>query len=489
MKGIITQLGKRSGKLLAVFALLAVLLLTGGSWNASAQGSSNGNQPNLVQDFQDVATNNLFYGFIHNLYSDGIVAGTPCTVAAGPYQCVAPANLPYFRPGDPVKRNELSKFVDNGRRNIADAIGNSLTISSTVDNPILARTTSNGEGLRGECLNPSSACYGVYGLTYGTAFGVYGACKTANNGCDAIHGTALAGEYAGYFTGGKGVYASSADTNTYGLQGNASGSGSYGVYGLSTSNRGVNAKTGNVGSWSLYSEAAGGNHTTTSAHIEGGAFIEGDLSVGGSKGGYVIDMMQNADDQPLAVGDVVVIADAGSSEAIYGQIPVITVKKATTAYDTGVVGVVDKVMNVPSKAVRAQYAKEKAAREAAISQRDSLMMQVSTDGKNKSNAASAIVIPSFSMNEKDAFPEANTNATSVQPGGYINVVTLGSYKAVKVDASFGPIKSGDLLVASSNPGYAMKASDKSQTSGAVIGKALGNLASGTGTLPVMVTLK
>jgi len=117
------------------------------------------------------------------------------------------------------------------------------------------------------------------------------------------------------------------------------------------------------------------------------------------------------------------------------------------------------------------------------------MMQVSTDGKNKSSTASTVVIPSFSMNEKDAFPEANTNATNVQPGGYINVVTLGSYKAVKVDASFGPIKSGDLLVASSNPGYAMKASDKSQTSGAVIGKALGNLASGTGTLPVMVTLK
>jgi hypothetical protein len=35
----------------------------------------------------------------------------------------------------------------------------------------------------------------------------------------------------------------------------------------------------------------------------------------------------------------------------------------------------------------------------------------------------------------------------------------------------------------------MKATDKTQTSGAVIGKALGGLETGTGVVPVMVTLK
>jgi len=58
-----------------------------------------------------------------------------------------------------------------------------------------------------------------------------------------------------------------------------------------------------------------------------------------------------------------------------------------------------------------------------------------------------------------------------------------------VDASFGPIHAGDMLVSSSNAGYAMKATDKSQAFGAVIGKALGDLDSGTGTIPVLVTLK
>ena len=71
----------------------------------------------------------------------------------------------------------------------------------------------------------------------------------------------------------------------------------------------------------------------------------------------------------------------------------------------------------------------------------------------------------------------------------MNVVTLGSYKQIKVDASFSPIHVGDLLTTSPNPGFAMKVTDKTQAFGAVIGKALADLDSGTGTIPVMVTLK
>src|SRR5205085_10528672 len=84
---------------------------------------------------------------------------------------------------------------------------------------------------------------------------------------------------------------------------------------------------------------------------------------------------------------------------------------------------------------------------------------------------------------------AIADAKDVPVGGYCNVVTLGSYKMVKADASFGAIKAGDLLTTSPNPGYAMKVTDKSQMGGAVIGKALSGLAQGTGTVTVMVTLK
>jgi hypothetical protein len=59
----------------------------------------------------------------------------------------------------------------------------------------------------------------------------------------------------------------------------------------------------------------------------------------------------------------------------------------------------------------------------------------------------------------------------------------------KVSAENGPIKVGDLLVASSRLGYAMKGTDRSLMLGAVVGKALGSLDSGTGVIEVLVTLQ
>jgi len=59
----------------------------------------------------------------------------------------------------------------------------------------------------------------------------------------------------------------------------------------------------------------------------------------------------------------------------------------------------------------------------------------------------------------------------------------------KVTAENGPIHTGDLLVTSSAPGRAMKGTDRSRLTGAVVGKALGSLDSGTGTIEVLVTLQ
>jgi hypothetical protein len=58
-----------------------------------------------------------------------------------------------------------------------------------------------------------------------------------------------------------------------------------------------------------------------------------------------------------------------------------------------------------------------------------------------------------------------------------------------VSAENGPIRRGDLLVTSSTVGYAMKGTDRSRLTGAVIGKALGTLDSGTGVIEVVVTLQ
>ena len=59
----------------------------------------------------------------------------------------------------------------------------------------------------------------------------------------------------------------------------------------------------------------------------------------------------------------------------------------------------------------------------------------------------------------------------------------------KVSAENGPIRPGDLLVTSSTLGYAMKGTDRNRMLGAVIGKALGSLDSGSGVIEVVVALQ
>jgi hypothetical protein len=59
----------------------------------------------------------------------------------------------------------------------------------------------------------------------------------------------------------------------------------------------------------------------------------------------------------------------------------------------------------------------------------------------------------------------------------------------KVTAANGAIQVGDLLVASSLPGYAMKGRNRYRLVGAVVGKALEPLRQGTGVIQVLVTLQ
>jgi hypothetical protein len=57
----------------------------------------------------------------------------------------------------------------------------------------------------------------------------------------------------------------------------------------------------------------------------------------------------------------------------------------------------------------------------------------------------------------------------------------------KASAENGPIAAGDLLVTSTIPGHAMR--DGAPNAGTIVGKALGSLSSGTGVIPVLVTLQ
>jgi len=59
----------------------------------------------------------------------------------------------------------------------------------------------------------------------------------------------------------------------------------------------------------------------------------------------------------------------------------------------------------------------------------------------------------------------------------------------KVDAQHSPIEVGDLLTTSPTPGHAMRATDMQKAFGAVIGKALRPLATGQGTIPILIALQ
>jgi hypothetical protein len=59
----------------------------------------------------------------------------------------------------------------------------------------------------------------------------------------------------------------------------------------------------------------------------------------------------------------------------------------------------------------------------------------------------------------------------------------------RVSAENGAIRAGDLLVTSSMPGVAMKATDRNRMMGAIVGKALASLDTGTGLIEVLVRLQ
>jgi hypothetical protein len=171
-------------------------------------------------------------------------------------------------------------------------------------------------------------------------------------------------------------------------------------------------------------------------YFAGNVAVQGNLHVTGSltafdKGGYVFDVAISDDEEPLTLGDVVVVTGVLPGSDPVG-IPVFTVSRATQAGTTAVIGVVDRP---------------------------------------------------FAADDTHA---GLLDDAPIAPGGHLGVVTLGAFRAIKVDASYGAIQPGDLLIASPNPGYAMRGDEPAV--GSVIGKALGALESGTGLIAVLVTL-
>lgn len=196
-----------------------------------------------------------------------------------------------------------------------------------------------------------------------------------------------------------------------------------GVYGYSENGAGVYGESGTAFAWGGYFD---GN-----VKINGSLVITGDLFVDGSKSGYVVDLALNDGDRQLERGDIVVVS--GVAAPVVGDLPVPLVQQTEAEASPAVIGVVDR-----------RY-------------------ELNDDGHGR-------------MEEGPA-----------APGDYLSIVTVGAFPTIKVDATYGPIEPGDLLVSSPTPGHAMRAADPGI--GTVVGKALGALDEGTGAIAVMITLQ
>jgi hypothetical protein len=320
-------------------------------------------------------------------------------------------------------------------------------------------------GVYGETNSTSSDEAGVYGYSSDTARGVIGISDLGEGVYGRTNYTAT--DVAG--VRGWSQYG-------YGVQGQP-WDGWAAVYGRAANGRGGYfwSYYGGIG---VYGESAWGY----GGYISNTLYVNGDIIATGSKSGYVVDVARNADEVALRPGDVVAVV--GVSEAILGEIPVMEVQRAMSAMPTAVVGVVDQVFVhdgepkvVSSACVQQQERIEREMQSMA-------MAQLQSD-KTDPTAPDRLGIPPLPHNCSAV--EGFFAADSIQPGDYVSIVTMGVYKAIKVDASYGAIQAGDLLVASANPGYAMKATNPQP--GTIIGKALASWVSGTGVIPVFVTLQ
>ncbi len=77
----------------------------------------------------------------------------------------------------------------------------------------------------------------------------------------------------------------------------------------------------------------------------------------------------------------------------------------------------------------------------------------------------------------------------IDDGAGVAPLALVGRVLCKVDATKRPIRAGDLLTTSETPGHAMKAANARRCAGAIIGKALEDLDSGTGKIEVLVTMR
>jgi hypothetical protein len=310
--------------------------------------------------------------------------------------------------------------------------------------------------------------HGVWATTFGSnSNALWG--NTVNTGSAAIRGLTAGDNSPGitletYGTKSNGVVVETANATSHGVYATTRGAGSNGVeavttganshafaaYTSSTASDGLYAETNAWGSWGVDARTSGDASYAVSGSATGGQNSYGVNAYSAQSNGLYADTGRSdrrfgvyTPDKISAYAYETNLGDVAEYWPVAGDVTPGTVlvlgaegklRQSTFAYDTGVAGI------------------------------------ISTE-------------PGISLGRKE---EGNSGD---------QLVALAGRVPCRVDASYGPIRSGDLLTTSNTPGYAMKAQpvDIGGTQiyrpGTILGKAAGSLESGTGTIDVLVTLQ
>jgi hypothetical protein len=299
------------------------------------------------------------------------------------------------------------------------------------------------------------ALFGIAGATSGPAigvagnntspdgFGVHGYSDPVGTG---VRGVAVGGRGVwGSSSGSSGVYGETTGLTNAGVEGRNTSSGAGpGVLGVSTNGSGVWGHSENwVGTFGFSENNRGvyGETGSTWAAVEGRNTGSGPGIFGFSQTGLAAQFVGRTSTHVLEIIGGSDLAErfevSGGKVVEPGTVMVIDADNpghltpATTAYDRKVAGVVSGAGDVETGLVLHQ----------------------------------------------DGVLEGDT------------VVAIAGRVYVRAEARSGPIAPGDLLTTSDLPGYAMAATDYDRAQGAVIGKAMTGLESGTGLVLVLINLQ
>jgi len=383
--------------------------------------------------------------------------------------------------------------------------------------------STSGTGVYGYAGATSGFAYGVQGASASTAgTGVYGYAPAASGTTYGVYGQSAS-------TAGTGVYglATATSGTTYGVYGRSDSTAGTGVAGVSTATTGDTAGVwGQIASSGTYARAVVGWATKTTG-TNYGVWGESESSVGTGVYGRApyVGVRGEAEGSANAVGVFGAATNAGCNTGIEGCFGV----QGSSNKGIGVAGQTDAGVALQGYSsgngvglfvegqlygnlIEAWHGPASLDRKFYVSGAG----EVYADGSFHSGGADfaellpaapglepgdVLVIGSDGRLIRSTRPYQTSvvGVYSTRPGflggagddadptGKIPLAIMGVIP-VKASAENGPIRPGDLLVASATPGHAMKAGPN-PPQGTVIGKALEGLEKGTGVIQMLVVLQ